>query len=88
MTDELEQAVLRHIKGESTPDDLEILAFAFVLYWKGRKKKDAVAATLHARIATELRKWWSFDSGQQHTHTWHSREDFIDDVLPKLLEGK
>ena len=36
-------------------------------------------------FAAELRKWWSFDSGQHHTHSWHSREDFIDRELPKLL---
>ena len=37
------------------------------------------------RFADELRKWWSFDNGQVHTHTWHSREDFIEKALPKLL---
>lgn len=36
-------------------------------------------------FADELRKWWSFDDGQQHTHTWHSREDFISQRLPHLL---
>jgi hypothetical protein len=37
-------------------------------------------------FAKELRKWWSFDDRQMHTHSWHSREDFIEKVLPKLLE--
>lgn len=37
------------------------------------------------RFADELRKWWSFDDGQMHTHSWHSREDFIERELPKLL---
>lgn len=36
-------------------------------------------------FAAELRKWWSFDDHQQHTHSWHSREDFIEKQLPKLL---
>lgn len=36
-------------------------------------------------FATELRKWWSFDDRQQHTHSWHSREDFIEKKLPGLL---
>lgn len=36
-------------------------------------------------FAIELRKWWSFDDSQQHTHSWHSREDFIKDKLPTLL---
>lgn len=36
-------------------------------------------------FASELRKWWSFDGGQMHTHSWHSREDFIEKKLPELL---
>lgn len=39
----------------------------------------------HEEFADELRKWWSFDDRQQHTHSWHSREDFIEKALPKLL---
>ncbi len=38
-----------------------------------------------AEFADELRKWWSFDDGQRHTHSWHSREDFIEEKLPELL---
>lgn len=37
-------------------------------------------------FAEELRKWWSFDDGQIHTHSWHSREDFIERKLPGLLD--
>jgi hypothetical protein len=37
------------------------------------------------KFAAELRKWWSFDDRQMHTHSWHSREDFIERILPKLL---
>lgn len=37
-------------------------------------------------FAEELRKYWSFDDRQVHTHTWHSREDFIERVLPDLLD--
>ncbi len=44
-----------------------------------------MAETWTAEFAKELRKWWSFDGDQQHTHSWHNREDFIDTVLPKLL---
>jgi hypothetical protein len=36
-------------------------------------------------IADELRKWWSFDDRQQHTHSWHDRENFIERKLPELL---
>ena len=39
----------------------------------------------HNEFAAELRKWWSFDDRQVHTHTWHSREDFIEKQLPALL---
>lgn len=38
-------------------------------------------------FAVELRKWWSFDDRQMHTHSWHSREDFIAKKLPELLRG-
>lgn len=38
-----------------------------------------------AAFANELRKWWSFDDRQFHTHSWHAREDFIKDRLPDLL---
>lgn len=36
-------------------------------------------------FANELRKWWSFDDRQHHTHSWHDREDFIEKRLPELL---
>lgn len=45
-------------------------------------KAQRVAADLFAET---LREWWSFDDGQRHTHSWHSREDFIENELPKLL---
>jgi hypothetical protein len=34
-----------------------------------------------------LRKWWSFGSKQQHTHSWHTREDFLAE-LEKAVAGK
>lgn len=37
------------------------------------------------QFAEELRKWWSFDDRQRHSHSWHSREDFIQKKLPDLL---
>lgn len=39
----------------------------------------------YEEFAEELRKWWSFDDRQQYTHSWHSREDFIEHRLPKML---
>lgn len=38
-------------------------------------------------FAEELRKWWRFDDRQQHTHSWHDREDFIEKKLPELLSA-
>lgn len=37
-------------------------------------------------FAAALRTYWSFDERQQHTNSWHSREDFIEKVLPDLLD--
>jgi hypothetical protein len=39
-------------------------------------------------FAEELRKWWSFDDRQQHTHSWHDRENFIEKKLPELLKAE
>jgi hypothetical protein len=36
-------------------------------------------------FAEVLRCYWSFDNGQQHTHSWHDREDFIRGRLPAML---
>lgn len=38
-----------------------------------------------AEFADVLRQWWRFDDCQQHTHSWHDREDFIEKRLPGLL---
>lgn len=40
---------------------------------------------LEKDFADVLRSYWSFDEGQQHTHSWHDRENFIKKVLPGLL---
>jgi hypothetical protein len=50
--------------------------------------RDAQARVSRDVFAQELRKWWSFDNGQQHTHSWHSREDFIEKRLPALLSAE
>jgi len=42
---------------------------------------------LREMFAVELRKYWSFNDGQRHTHTWHSREDFIEQKLPALVRA-
>ena len=41
---------------------------------------------LAAMLTGQLRKYWSFNNRKEHTHSWHDREDFIDKLLPKLLE--
>ena len=28
-------------------------------------------------IKTALDRFWSFDDNQQHTHTWHDKQDFL-----------
>lgn len=38
-----------------------------------------------AKFAEELRKWRSFDDQQQHKHSYHDREDFIEKRLLDLL---
>jgi hypothetical protein len=37
-----------------------------------------------ARFVARLRSYWSFDEAQQHTHSWHDRENFIE-RLPEML---
>lgn len=32
----------------------------------------------------QIREWWSFNSAQRHTHSWHTREDFLK-RLPEIL---
>lgn len=50
---------------------------------KGYRKPSPALPT--DKFVEILRKHWSFDNNQQHTHTWHDREDFIEKVLPSLL---
>lgn len=45
----------------------------------------SILARAEVQFADELRKWWSFDDGQRHTHSWHDREYFIEKELPTLL---
>lgn len=35
-------------------------------------------------IPDELRKWWSFDNHQIHTHSYHSREDYIERLRARI----
>ena len=39
-------------------------------------------------FAEELRKWWSFDGRQMHTHSWHGREDFIKGRMRELIDAE
>lgn len=41
--------------------------------------------TLVGRLQEALKQWWSFDDRQRHTHSWHTRTDFIYTELPKLV---
>jgi len=42
----------------------------------------------YASFAEELRKWWSFNSMQVHTHTWHDRENFIEEKMRELIDAE
>lgn len=39
-------------------------------------------------LPDKLREWWSFDSGQQHTHTWHDREEFVENLRERIAEAR
>ena len=41
--------------------------------------------TLVGRLQEALKQWWSFDDRQRHTHSWHTRTDFIYTELPKIV---
>ena len=30
------------------------------------------------RLLDDLEKQWAFDNGQQHIHTWHTKQDFME----------
>lgn len=47
-----------------------------------RERDEAVS--LLEWIEPTLRLVWSFDNDQRHTHTWHSREDFIVELNARL----
>jgi len=86
----------------SEPSDKELAEFlrsSFLRNPFGREtngKLDYAAQRLEAREVSEdtieafaktLRQWWSFDDRQFHTHSWHSRETFIEQVLPELIQS-
>lgn len=38
----------------------------------------ALVAAVVSKIQARLNKAWSFDENQQHTHSWHDKQDFIE----------
>jgi hypothetical protein len=38
-------------------------------------------------LLTELDQWWRFDNAQQHTHSWHDKQDFLERWRAKAAEG-
>lgn len=44
-----------------------------------------ILQTLQQEAREKLRRWWSFSDNQNHTHSWHTREDFIEKELPMLI---
>lgn len=68
-------------------EDCQALAVKYMNSLASRKA-EPVAITEECRLFAEvLREWWSFSDQQQHTHSWHTREDFIERELPKLLKS-
>ena len=45
------------------------------------KLLEATRADERLLVAGKLRERWTFNDAQEHTHTWHSREDFIEELL-------
>lgn len=41
-------------------------------------RREEAEKTLVKKISDRLRLHWSFDEYQSHTHTWHTKEDFIE----------
>lgn len=40
----------------------------------------SAAVAVHNQMRLKIRDWWTFGKGQfaqEHTHSWHTREDFI-----------
>lgn len=49
------------------------------------ERRRELSEHLASKLSAALREWWSFNEQQQHTHSWHTREDFIE-KLPAIIE--
>jgi hypothetical protein len=61
----------------------------------GRQVLDELAALaaevkrlkeIPVEMLIDLNLWWAFGSGQEHTHTWHTKQDFLERWRAKLKE--
>lgn len=39
---------------------------------------------LAAELLEDLDRHWQFDNGQVHTHTWHTKQDFLEKWRKRL----
>lgn len=78
MTDD---AIKTHIaKMEATHGDEPIrMKTALALARAARDARQALED-----LIAELDTHWSFDNGQQHTHSWHDKQDFLEAWRAKI----
>ena len=74
--------ILRQTDGEITKC-LSCIQIENISWELAKRREDGVIEE-RARIRGEIRKWWTFNEYQEHTHSWHTREDFIE----QKLDGK
>lgn len=58
---------------EVNPGDEAVEDFREVL----RRVEQAAALRAREEILADLDKYWSFTEEQQHTHSWHDKQDFL-----------
>ena len=46
----------------------------------------AVRVEERERAAALVEKFWTFDNNQQHTHTWHCKQDCLDAIREPVKE--
>lgn len=37
-----------------------------------------------SKLVIDLDEYWSFDNAQQHTHSWHDKQDFMERLRAEL----
>lgn len=55
-----------------------------ILTKKVRAGLQDLLAEVGAAVEELVNKYWTFDEFQQHTHSWHSKQGFLDDIKALL----